>query len=60
MRIGEILKDQQPEVYKKLKSDKKEKRGKENLSFSDLRQLMKKDSYYRGKGGSIKQRSWNK
>ncbi|WP_185903785.1 hypothetical protein [Hathewaya massiliensis] len=55
MRIGEILKDQQPEVYKKLKGDKKE-RGKESLSFSDVENLMKHDSYYRGKGGSIKQK----
>ena len=55
MKIGEILKEQQPEVYKKL-IDNKKKRGKENLSFSYVENLMKHDSYYRGKGGSIKQK----
>lgn len=37
---------------------KERRRGdkEENLSFFDVMDLMKHDSYYRGKGGAIKQR----
>lgn len=65
MKIGEILKDKQCEVFKKLNSKsmkrKKKKRGrkkdkKESLSFSDVEKMMKHDSYYRGRGGAIKQK----
>lgn len=66
MRIEKILKTQQPKTHKQLnknrKQNKKRRRRskKENLSFSDVMDLMKHDSYYRGKGGSIKQRTWGK
>ena len=67
MRVEKILKTQQPNTHKQLnknrkQNSKKRRRGKqeENLSFSDVMDLMKHDSYYRGKGGSIKQRTWGK
>ncbi|EPY2281791.1 hypothetical protein [Clostridium sporogenes] len=63
MRVEKILKTQQPNTHKQLnknrkQNSKKRRRGKqeENLSFSDVMDLMKHDSYYRGKGGAIKQR----
>ncbi|NFQ84168.1 hypothetical protein FDG04_02320 [Clostridium sporogenes] len=57
MRIEKILKTQQPNTHKQLNKDKKRRRGKkEDLSFSDVMELMQHDSYYRGKGGAIKQR----
>lgn len=61
MRIGKILEVQQPKEYRNLNKNKKQnkkkkdKRG-QNLSFSDVMELMKHDSYYRGTGGSIKQK----
>ncbi|EQB4335437.1 hypothetical protein ACYJ2V_001124 [Clostridium botulinum] len=67
MRIEKILKTQQPSTHKQLNKNrkqnkKKHRRGKqeENLSFSDVVELMQHDSYYRGKGGGIKQRTWGK
>lgn len=67
MRIEKILKTQQPNTHKQLnknrkQNNKKRRRGKqeENLSFSDVMDLMKHDSYCRGKGGGIKQRTWGK
>ena len=58
MKIGQVVKAQQPDVHKKLnkKPRKKRRRGKESLSFSDFENMMKHDSYYRGKGGAIRQR----
>lgn len=62
MRIEKILKTQQPNTHKQLNKNQKHKnqkrrRGKkEDLSFSDVMELMQHDSYYRGKGGAIKQR----
>lgn len=63
MRVEKILKTQQPNTHKQLNKNRKQnnkKRGRgkqeENLSFSDVMDLMKHDSYYRGKGGAIKQR----
>ncbi|HBJ2609705.1 hypothetical protein FDA77_19095 [Clostridium botulinum] len=66
MRIEKILKTQQPNTHKQLNKNrkqnkKKRRRGKkEDLSFSDVMDLMSHDSYCRGKGGSIKQRTWGK
>ncbi|MET7041039.1 hypothetical protein WBZ18_03450 [Clostridium botulinum] len=65
MRIEKILKTQQPNTHKQLnknrkQNNKKSRRGKEDLSFSDVMNLMSHDSYSRGKGGSIKQRTWGK
>ncbi|WP_317724993.1 hypothetical protein [Clostridium tetani] len=61
MKIEKIIKAQQPDIHKRLKQQnkkkKKSRRGKqEHLSFSDVMELMKHDSYYRGKGGALKQR----
>ncbi|KEI79115.1 hypothetical protein N452_11150 [Clostridium botulinum A2 117] len=67
MRIENILKTQQPSTHKQLNknrkhNNKKRRRGKQegNLSFSDVMELMQHDSYCRGKGGGIKQRTWGK
>ncbi|AJD25872.1 hypothetical protein G8E05_06400 [Clostridium botulinum] len=65
MRIEKILKTQQPNTHKQLnknrkQNNKKSRRGKEDLSFSDVMDLMSHDSYCRGKDGSIKQRTWGK
>ncbi|MCC5422504.1 hypothetical protein [Clostridium botulinum] len=66
MRIEKILKTQQPDTHRKLNKNRKQNnkkcgRGKqEDLSFSNVMDLMKHDSYCRGKGGSIKQRTWGK
>ncbi|NME95345.1 hypothetical protein HF847_04975 [Clostridium cochlearium] len=63
MKVERIIKTQQPDIHKRLKQQnkkqnkKKSRRGKqEHLSFSDVMKLMKHDSYYRGKGGAIRQK----
>lgn len=66
MKVGEILRDKQKDVYKELnnkpKRRKKRRRGnkkkKEALSFSDIENMMKHDSHTRGRGGAIKQKTW--
>ncbi|AWZ50057.1 hypothetical protein C3495_14315 (plasmid) [Clostridiaceae bacterium 14S0207] len=56
MEIGDILKDKQPQMYKKLVnvSEKKVKNKKKNksekLSFSYVSSLMRHDSYERHHG----------
>ncbi|WP_317723204.1 hypothetical protein [Clostridium tetani] len=58
MKIGNIIKAQQPDIHKRLRQQnrkqnkkKKSKRGKqEHLSFSDVLELMKHDSYKRHRG----------
>ncbi|CAL83903.1 hypothetical protein FDF29_06460 [Clostridium botulinum] len=66
VRIEKILKTQQPNTHKQLNKNRKQnkkKRGrgkKEGLSFSDIMELMSHDSYCRGRGGRIKQRTWSK
>lgn len=66
MKIGEILRAKQSEVYTELNKKpkrKKRKRGRhsknEELSFSDVKKLMKHDSYRRGSGGAIRQKTWS-
>ena len=59
MKIGQILRENQPDIHKKLNKDHKKKKKpkrEENLSFKDVMDLMKHDSYYRGKGGAIRQK----
>lgn len=61
MKIEKILKEQQPDMHKQLNKNRKQnknksRRGKEHLSFNDVIELMKHESYYRGKGGVIKQK----
>ncbi|MFV3012982.1 hypothetical protein ACLD43_13875 [Clostridium botulinum] len=67
LKVGNIIETQQPGIHKQLnknrkQNNKKRRRGKqeENLSFSDVMELMQHDSYCRGKGGGIKQRTWGK
>ncbi|NCI18593.1 hypothetical protein EXM36_02930 [Clostridium botulinum] len=66
MKVGRIIETQQPGIHKELNKNRKQnnkkcRRGKkEDLSFSDVMDLMKHDSYCRGRGGSIKQRTWGK
>ncbi|WP_282804658.1 hypothetical protein [Clostridium tetani] len=63
MKIGNIIKAQQPDMYKRLRQQnrkqnkkKKSRRGKqEHLSFSDVLELMKHDSYKRHRG-ALRQR----
>lgn len=67
MKVGEILRDIQADVYAELNSKPKRKRKirrgknknkKESLSFSEIENMMKHDSYTRGKGGAIRQKRW--
>ena len=51
MSIEEIVKEKQPEVYKKLKRKKKV----EKLTEEDIKELMGQRVYRRTKGGSIRQ-----
>lgn len=61
MKIGQVLRETQPEAYEKLnrpgKHHKKKERKaqKENLSFSDIENLMRHDGYCRAKGGALRQ-----
>lgn len=63
MRIEEILKRTQPEIYETLKnkgksskrSSKKRKENKVNLNKKDIKELMSHSSYRRGTGGAIRQ-----
>lgn len=58
MQIGKILQEKQPKVYNRLNKQKEhsKKRGKkEYLSFNSFKNLMKHDSYRRGRGGAIRQ-----
>lgn len=67
VKVGEILKANQAEVYTKLNKKPKRKRGRrgkcplkeDELSFSDYMELMKHDSYKRGKGGALRQKTWS-
>ncbi|WP_282804564.1 hypothetical protein [Clostridium tetani] len=61
MKIEKIIKIQQPDIHKQLNKNrkqnkKKSRRGKqEHLSFSDVMEIMKHDSYKRHRG-AIRQR----
>lgn len=55
MLIKEILKESQPDYYKKLVIDNKSKRKAEKLTQKEVRELMKQRSYRRGTGGAIRQ-----
>ncbi|NFD77072.1 hypothetical protein FC826_09895 [Clostridium botulinum] len=67
LKVGKIIETQQQGIHNQLnrnrkQNKKKSRRGKkeENLSFSHVMDLMNYDSYCRGKGGRIKQRTWGK
>ena len=53
MSIGRVLKENQPESYKKLNKIRND--NKEKLSEKDLRELMHHSSYRRSRRGAIKQ-----
>lgn len=53
MSIGRLLKENQPDSYKKL--NKIRNYNKEKLSEKDLRELMHHSSYRRSRRGAIKQ-----
>ncbi|RXI46072.1 hypothetical protein DP145_01660 [Clostridium tetani] len=59
MKIGKIIKAQQPDIHKRLnrnikQNKKKSRKEGEHLSFSDVMELMRHDSYKRCKGGAIR------
>ena len=58
MKIGQILRENQPKEHNQIREHKKKKKPKreDNLSFEDVMKLMKHDSYYRGKGGALRQK----
>lgn len=51
--IGRVLKENQPDSYKKLNKIRND--NKEKLSEKDLRELMHHSSYRRSRRGAIKQ-----
>lgn len=53
MSIGRVLKENQPDNYKKLNKIRNDNR--ENLSEKDIKDLMHHSSYRRGSRGAIKQ-----
>lgn len=58
LRIGAIVEIQQPEIHKKLNNNEIKKRRdkkEENLSFSDILELMSARSYKRHRG-ALRQR----
>lgn len=66
MKIGAFIRENQEEVYYKLNKKRNKKRHrrrkpkKENLSFSDMENLMRHDSYERAPGGALRQKTWSK
>lgn len=67
MKIGAVICVTQEDVYKQLnkkhKKKRHRKRGKfknEKLTFSDVENLMKHDSYVRAPGGAFRQKTWGK
>ena len=58
MKIEDILKANQPDVYRKLNRNRKTKKKKssnKNFSSSFVEGLMKSRSYKRARGGAMKQ-----
>lgn len=51
MLIADLVKEQQPEVHKKMIKAKKVKTVNEILTEKDFENMMKHSSYKRGKGG---------
>ena len=51
VKIENIIKIQQPNVHKQMKEEI------EHLSFYDFKNMMKHDSYYRGKNGALRQKN---
>jgi len=59
VRINEIIKSQQPELYKGFKQRQKKvassKKSCEGLSSKDIEELMSHSAYRRSRGGSMRQ-----
>jgi hypothetical protein len=54
MRINEMIKSQQPQVYEKL-NKKQHKKTDLNLNTKDIEELMHHSFYRRGRGGAKRQ-----
>lgn len=59
VRINEIIKSQQPDLYKGFRSRQKKvisnKKSSDELSSKDIEELMSHSAYRRGRGGSMRQ-----
>lgn len=51
MKIGNIIKNNQPDIYRDLKKNTK----KEKLTEGDIKYLMGNNRYRRGPGGAMRQ-----
>ncbi|SHN77363.1 hypothetical protein [Desulfitobacterium chlororespirans] len=54
-KIGETLRDKQPEVYHELVRKAKEKKPTKSYSFREIKELMRGNAYVRGRGGAVRQ-----
>ena len=54
MRINEMVKSLQPQVYEKL-NKKQQKKTDSNLNTKDIEELMQHSFYRRGRGGAKRQ-----
>lgn len=61
MKIGNVIKNKQPDVYINLNKKSKVKNNKkqEELTERDIKELMATNSYRRGSGGAIRQVRFN-
>lgn len=57
MKIGNVIKNNQPDIYINLNKNFKGKKNKkqEKLTERDIKDLMGTNSYRRGRGGAIRQ-----
>lgn len=55
MKIGEILRAKQPDVYRQLNSRKKERRSKDSLSFNYCKELMEEGHVYKRHKRAVRQ-----
>lgn len=55
MKIGQILRENQPNEYKNLVSKEYISKNQEHFSTKDIEELMKHSSYKRSKGGALRQ-----
>ena len=52
MKVNDIIKNNQPDIFSKLKKNKKHS---EKFTEKELKELMGHSSYKRGTGGAIRQ-----
>lgn len=56
MKIGNVIKNKQPDIYIDLNKNSKDKKlKKERLTEKDIKDLMGSNSYRRGRGGAVRQ-----